>query len=133
MFKKHQTSLQIFYKLLADSPLASRGFALRGLTNLIFRILNLKEKNFKKIILWVGIFLGVLGCPTPQEIVINLPWTNENYHVKENPISLVVSETLRYRHIDRKTSFYFVLQKIFYYKRATFSHVGNLQNISDLL
>ena len=57
--------------LLAASPLASRGFALRGLINLIFHILDLKRKSKKKIFLGGLFFIflgGVGGVPPPKKI-----------------------------------------------------------------
>ena len=48
----------MFYVLLAVSPLASRGFALRGLIKSIFRILDLKNKK-------ISFFGGGLGVSPP--------------------------------------------------------------------
>ena len=47
---RHRSTL---YYRLAASSLASRGFAPRGLINLIFRILDLKRKS-KKIFFFLG-------------------------------------------------------------------------------
>ena len=77
--------------VLAALPLASRGFAPRGLIKLIFRVSDFKENFFKN---WWGIFsfiLEVRGVLPPRKIVMKLPGTYEK------PIGSAVSEILRYK------------------------------------